>query len=132
MQALWQLLNLYNMATENKKREYIFDAEGQSLGRLATEVAMALRGKNEASFQAHVAPNVSVVINNASKVSLNDSQLKKEYKRYSGYPGGLRQEPREHAIERLGYKIIWEKAVKGMLPNNKLRAVMMKNLTINE
>ena len=120
------------MATENKKREYTFDADGQSLGRMAGEIAMALRGKNDASFQPNIAPNVTVTINNASKVALNSSQLEKEYKRYSGYPGGLRHESREHAIERLGYQIIWEKAVKGMLPNNKLRAVMMKNLIINE
>lgn len=120
------------MTTETKKREYTFDAEGQSLGRMASEIAMALRGKNEPSFQPNVAPNVVVTINNASKVSLNDSQLKEEYKRYSGYPGGLRHESRAHAIDRLGYKIIWEKAVYGMLPNNRLRAVMMKNLIINE
>ena len=120
------------MATQTTKREYVFDANGASLGRLATEVAMALRGKNEPDFQPNVAPNVSVVINNASKVELNNSQLQAEYKRYSGYPGGLRHESRAHAIDRLGYKIIWEKAVYGMLPNNKLRAVMMKNLIINE
>lgn len=120
------------MAKENTKREYVFDADGQSLGRMATEIAMALRGKNEADFAPNVAPNVTVTINNASKVALNDSQLKAEYKRYSGYPGGLKHESREHAIERLGYKIIWEKAVYGMLPNNRLRAVMMKNLIINE
>lgn len=118
--------------TETKKREYTFDAEGQSLGRLSSEIAMALRGKNEPDFQAHIAPNVTVTINNASKVLLNASQLKAEYKRYSGYPGGLRHESREHAIERLGYKIVWEKAVYGMLPGNRLRAVMMKNLIINE
>lgn len=120
------------MATENTKREYVFDAEGQSLGRMATEIAMALRGKNEPSFQPNVAPNVTVTINNASKVSLNKSQLDKEYKRYSGYPGGLRHESRAHAIDRLGYKIIWEKAVRNMLPKNKLQSVMMKNLIINE
>lgn len=120
------------MATENKTREYIFDAEGQSLGRMVTEVAMALRGKNEPDFAPNVAPDVRVIINNASKIALNKSQLKAEYKRYSGYPGGLRHESREHAIDRLGYKIVFEKAVYGMLPNNRLRAVMMKNLIINE
>ncbi|MCD5389959.1 MAG: 50S ribosomal protein L13 [Candidatus Pacebacteria bacterium] len=120
------------MNTENKKREYIFDAEGQSLGRMASDIAMTLRGKNEPSFEPNVAPDVTVTINNASKVSLNDSQLKAEYKRYSGYPGGLRHESREHSIERLGFQIVWEKAVKGMLPNNRLRPIMMKNLIINE
>lgn len=120
------------MATQTEKKEYVFDADGASLGRLCTEVAMALRGKNQPDFQPNVVPNVSVVINNASKVALNSSQLKAEYKRYSGYPGGLKHESRDHAIERLGHKIIFEKAVYGMLPNNRLRAVMMKNLIINE
>ncbi len=120
------------METKNKTKEYIFDATGKSLGRMASEIAMVLRGKNEPDFKPHIVPKVKVVINNASKVTLNDSQLKKEYKRYSGYPGGLTEEPRAHAIERLGYKIIFEKAVYGMLPNNKLRSIMMKNLIINE
>ena len=120
------------MTTQTETKEYVFDADGASLGRLCTEVAMALRGKNQPDFQPNVAPNVHVIINNASKVALSNSQLKAEYKRYSGYPGGLTEETREHAIERLGFKIIFEKAVYGMLPNNRLRAVMMKNLTINE
>jgi large subunit ribosomal protein L13 len=120
------------MTTQTEKREYIFDADGQSLGRLSSEIAMALRGKNEPSFAPNVVPNVSVTINNASKVALNKSQYDAEYKRYSGYPGGLKHESREHTIERLGFKIVWEKAVYGMLPNNRLRAVMMKNLIINE
>ncbi len=120
------------MATENTKKEYTFNADGKSLGRMASEIAMILRGKNEPSFTPNIAPSVTVTINNASKISLNDSQLKKEYKRYSGYPGGLTHESREHLIERKGFQDIFEKAVRGMLPNNKLRAVMMKNLIINE
>lgn len=120
------------MATQTEKREYVFDAAGASLGRLATEIAMALRGKNEPSFQPHIAPNVTIVVNNASQVALNSSQKEKEYKRYSGYPGGLTHESREHLIERKGYREVFEKAVRGMLPNNRLRAVMMKNLIINE
>jgi large subunit ribosomal protein L13 len=120
------------MTTKTETTEYVFDATDGSLGRLCTEVAMALRGKNQPDFQPNVVPDVSVIINNASKVALNKSQLKAEYKRYSGYPGGLRHESREHTIERLGYKILFEKAVYGMLPNNRLRAVMMKNLIINE
>jgi large subunit ribosomal protein L13 len=120
------------MTTQTETREYVFDAAGQSLGRLATQVAMALRGKNEPSFQPHIVPNVRVVINNASKVELSDSQLAAEYKRYSGYPGGLKHESRGHMIDRKGYREVFEKAVFGMLPNNRLRAVMMKNLVINE
>lgn len=120
------------MTTLPTTREYVFDAEGKSLGRMATDIAMALRGKNEPDFQAHIAPAVTVTVNNASKVALSDNQLDAEYKRYSGYPGGLKHESRGHLIDRKGYREVFEKAVYGMLPNNKLRAVMMKNLIINE
>jgi len=120
------------MATHTETKEYTFDAAGKSLGRMATEIAMTLRGKNEPTFQPNTAPNVRIIVNNASKVSLNRSQLDAEYTRYSGYPGGLKHESREHTIERKGYQNVWEKAVRGMLPNNKLRALMMKNLIINE
>ena len=120
------------MTTETTTREYVFDATGKSLGRLATEIAMALRGKNEPDFVPHQAPQVTVTVNHASQVALSESQLEAEYKRYSGYPGGLKHESRGHLIDRKGYRKVFEKAVYGMLPNNKLRAVMMKNLIINE
>jgi len=120
------------MTAQAKKREYTFDAEGASLGRMATEIAMTLRGKNEPSFQPHIAPDVSVTINNVSKLKLSSMQLDQEYTRYSGYPGGLTHETRGHLIDRKGYREVLEKAVYGMLPNNRLRAVMMKNLIINE
>ena len=120
------------MTTQTETKEYVFDATGGSLGRLSSEIAMILRGKNEPTFAPNVAPNVRVVVNNASQVELNDSQLKDVYTRYSGYPGGLKHESREHLIDRKGYREVFEKAVYGMLPNNKLRAVMMKNLIIND
>lgn len=120
------------MATHTETKEYVLDAAGASLGRMATEIAMMLRGKNEPTFEPNVVANVRVVVNNASQVALNDSQLDAEYTRYSGYPGGLKHESRGHLIDRKGYREVFEKAVYGMLPNNKLRAVMMKNLIINE
>lgn len=120
------------MATDTTTKEYVFDATDQSLGRMATEIAMILRGKNTAQFQAHMIPDVRVIVNNASKVALNSRQLDKEYARYSGYPGGLKFESRAHLIDRKGYRDIFEKAVYGMLPNNRLRSPMMKNLIINE
>lgn len=120
------------MTTNTSKKEYIFDAEGKSLGRMATEIAMILRGKTEPTYQPHVAPDVTVIVNNASKVALSDSQLKAEYKRYSGYPGGLKHESRGHMIDRKGYREVFEKAVYGMLPGNRLRDVMMKNLIVND
>ena len=120
------------MNKETQTKEYIFDATDMSLGRLSTEIAMILRGKNEPTFVPHKAPNVRVVVNNASKITLNPSQLDTKYKRYSGYPGGLKHESRAHLIKRKGYREVFEKAVYGMLPNNKLRTIMMKNIIINE
>lgn len=113
-------------------KEYAFDAEGKKLGRLSTEIAMILRGKNEPSFQPNTYPKVRVVVKNASKILIPSSHLKKTYKRYSGYPGGLKEETMGHLIERKGYRDVFEKAVRGMLPNNKLRDKMMKNLIIEE
>ena len=120
------------MATQETTKTYEFDAAGKKLGRLATEIATVLRGKNEPTYAPNVAPKVNVIVNNASQVDLGKAQLEAEYKRFSGYPGGLRHESREHLIDRKGYRDVFEKAVYGMLPNNRLRAVMMKNLIINE
>jgi len=120
--------------TEKKQqvKEYVFDATGKRLGRLSTEIAIILRGKNEPSFTPNTYPNVRVVVKNASKIVIPDSHLRETYKRYSGYPGGLKEETMAHLIERKGYRDIFEMAVRGMLPGNKLRDKMMKNLIIEE
>ncbi len=120
------------MKRNEEKKEYIIDASGKSLGRLSTYIANILRGKNDPSFQPNTYPNVRVIVNNASKVKIYPAQLRKIYTRYSGYPGGLKKETMEHLIKRKGYRDIFEKAVRGMLPSNKLRDRMMKNLVINE
>lgn len=120
------------MNTDTQTKEYVIDATGKKLGRFATEIANILRGKDQPDYQPNKVPALKVVINNVSKIVLNQSGLTKEYKRYSGYPGGLKHETREHLIERKGYREVLEKAVYGMLPNNRLRSVMMNNLIINE
>jgi len=120
------------MKAVGEKKEYVFDATGKTLGRLSTEIANILRGKNEPTFQPNQYPNVRVIIENASKVSIHPKHLEKLYSRYSGYPGGLTQETMKHLIERKGYRDIFERAVRGMLPKNRLRDRMMKNLIINE
>ena len=120
------------MDTHTETKEYVFDAKGAGLGRLASEIAMTLRGKNQPNYQPHVAPKVKVIVNNASQVKLNQSQKDATYAKYSGYPGGLKYESRQHVIDTRGYREVFEKAVYGMLPNNRLRSVMMKNLIINE
>jgi len=118
---------------QKQMKEYVFDASGKKLGRLSTEIAIVLRGKNTPSFQPNTYPKVRVIVKNASKMLIPRTRLKgKRYKRYSGYPGGLKEETMEHLIARRGYRVIVEKAVRRMLPNNKLRDRMMRNLIVEE
>lgn len=112
---------------------HTIDATGKKLGRVASEVAKLLMGKNTAEFERNIAPKVSVAVNNVSKIVLDPKNLKtKMYKNFSGFAGGLREESREHLIERLGMKEVFRLTVYGMLPTNKLRAKMINNLKISE
>ena len=106
------------------------DAENQTLGRLATEVASVLRGKNKASYTPHLDTGDFVVVVNADKmrVSGNKSQ-QKLYRRHSGRPGGMKVETFEHLQERLPERIV-EKAIKGMLPHNALGRQMFRKLKV--
>ena len=117
------------MATEI----YTIDASGKPLGRIASEAAMKLMGKNKASYASNMAPQVEVKIVNASKIAVLQKKFKtKEYIRHSGYRGGLTYETMENLVKRLGYKELFRRTVSGMLPKNKLRAIMIKNLNISE
>lgn len=120
------------MAEKTATKEYTIDAAGQKLGRVASEAAMILRGKNSPDFKPNAVSGNKVKITNAAKVDLAAVKMEKEYKRYTGYPGGLITETRAHLIDRKGYKEAFEKAVYGMLPANRLRKEFMKNLTIEE
>jgi len=114
-------------------KEYTIDAQSKSLGRIASEAAVLLMGKNETDFARNVAPSVKVQIINASKASIHPKKLDmKKYKSYSGYPGGLKETPMKKVIEKKGYSELFRTAVNGMLPKNKLQSVMMKNLIITE
>ncbi|MFT7557528.1 MAG: large subunit ribosomal protein L13 [Planctomycetota bacterium] len=110
--------------------KYTIDATNQKLGRIATEAAMVLRGKNLPDFAPNKMPGTIVEIINASKIDFSSMRLDKVYTRYTGYPGGLRGETRGHLIDRRGYLPVFEHAVRGMLPNNKLRSRILKNLII--
>ncbi len=113
--------------------KYIIDAENKKIGRIATEAAVFLMGKNTPGFARNVAPQVTVEIKNASKASIHEKKrLQNTYSRYSGYPGGLKQPTMEQVIAKHGYRELFKEAVKGMLPKNKLRAKMMNNLKISE
>lgn len=113
--------------------EYLIDAQDKKLGRVATEVAVLLMGKNRADFVRNAIPDVKVKISNASKISTTNKKMEQKiYKNYSGYPGGLRERSMKKVISDKGMKEVLRIAIKGMLPKNKLRDRMMKNLIITE
>ncbi len=120
------------MENTTTKTEYTIDAAGKRLGKVATEAATYLIGKNSADFVKHLAPEVVVTISNVSKLDFTDKKKEEIYQSYSGYPGGRKTETLEHLGERLGYSEVVRRTVKGMLPKNKLQAVMMKNLVVTE
>jgi large subunit ribosomal protein L13 len=112
------------------QRWYIVDAEGQTLGRLATRVADALRGKRKPEFTPHVDTGDFVVVVNAEKVTVTGSKLEqKRYYRHSGYPGGLRSRTLAEQLERRPTEVI-RRAVKGMLPRNRLSRRQITKLKI--
>lgn len=113
-----------------KRETHTIDASGKILGRLATEVATLLMGKNKPSFVSYLDTGDFVIVTNASKVKLSGKKMQeKKYIRHSGYPGGLRVETFDKMIVRKPNFVI-EHAVKGMLPGNKLGKAMIKKLTV--
>ena len=109
---------------------YLVDAENQTLGRLATEVASLLRGKNKATYTPHLDTGDFVVVVNADKVKVSGSKpQQKLYRRHSGRPGGMKVETFAHLQERLPERIV-EKAIKGMLPHNALGRQMYRKLKV--
>ena len=112
--------------------EYTIDAAGKRLGRIATEAATYLIGKNSPQFVKNIAPDVKVTITNASQMDITEKRKQDIYQSYSGYPGGRNEETLEHLGERLGYAEVLRRTINGMLPKNKLQSVRMKNLIITE
>ncbi|MBX4199993.1 50S ribosomal protein L13 [Candidatus Parcubacteria bacterium] len=109
------------------------DATNKRPGRLATEVAVLLMGKNRTDYVRNDIPDISVEVTNASKLSISEKKRTgKTYSRHSGYPGSLKTLSVEQVVEKKGAKEVLRKAVMGMLPKNKLRARMIKNLTIKD
>ncbi|HWC57605.1 MAG TPA: 50S ribosomal protein L13 [Candidatus Paceibacterota bacterium] len=107
------------------------DATNQSLGRVATRAATLLMGKHQPLYARNILPTDRVTITNVSKLKLSPKKLlEKTYNSYSGYPGGLKTQSMEHIIATRGYQEIVARAVKGMLPDNRLRKDMLKHLTI--
>ena len=112
------------------KHWFIVNAKNKVLGRLATRIAIILMGKHKPTWQPYLDDGDNIIVINAAKVKLTGKKEKqKEYFRYSGYPGGLKVEVLEKLRVRKPEYII-EHAVKGMLPKNRLGAVMIKNLHV--
>ena len=117
-------------AKDIERAWFVVDAEGQSLGRLATRIATVLRGKHKPTFARHMDMGDFVIVVNAEKVTLKGSKLEqKQYHSHSGYPGGLRSVPFLQLIEKKPTEVV-ERAVHGMLPKNKLGNAMGKKLKV--
>lgn len=109
---------------------FVVDAENQTLGRLATEVASVLRGKNKPCYTPHLDAGDFVIIINADKVRVSGNKAsQKLYRRHSGRPGGMKTETFAHLQARLPERIV-EKAVKGMLPHNALGRQLFRKLKV--
>ena len=124
----------YKTVSANKatvEKEWVLvDAEGQALGRLASVVALMLRGKHKTSFTPHVDCGDNVIVINAEKVALTGTKMTdKEYIRHTGYPGGQRIVKADALMKKNPTRLI-EYAVKGMLPKNRLGAAIFKNLYV--
>ena len=113
-----------------ERKWFVVDAEGQTLGRLAAEVAKVLRGKHKPTFTPHVDTGDFVIVVNADKVKLTGKKLiQKTYFHHSGYPGGSTFTQAGHMLEKRPERVV-EMAVRGMLPKNKLGEQMYRKLNV--
>lgn len=117
-------------AAEIERRWWIVDAADQTLGRLATRVAAVLEGKHKPMYSPHIDVGDHVIIINAGQVKVTGDKLRqKTYFRHSNYPGGLKEESLQALLERKP-ELVLERAVKGMLPRNRLGAAMFRKLKV--
>jgi large subunit ribosomal protein L13 len=113
-----------------EKEWFLVDARDEVLGRLASKVAMILRGKNKPSFTPHVDCGDHVIVINAEKVKLTGNKMaEKQYVRHTGYPGGQRTETPESLMSKKPEAVV-EKAIRGMLPKNRLGSEIFRNLHV--
>ena len=115
---------------EIERRWYLVDAEGRTLGRVATQIADTLRGKGKPQYTPHVDTGDFVVVVNAEKIAVTGTKLDdKIYYRHSGYPGGLKERTLREELERRPTEVI-RKAVRGMLPKNRLARAQLRKLKV--
>ena len=124
-------MKTYNPKPGEIQRDWlIVDAEGKTLGRLATQIAERLRGKNKTQFAPHVDIGDFVVVINAEKIAVTGNKLEQKiYYKHSGYPGGLRERTLKEQLNRQPTEVL-RKAVKGMLPRNRLGRAQLTKLKI--
>jgi large subunit ribosomal protein L13 len=116
--------------SEIERRWYVVDATDETLGRLASRVAHVLEGKHKPSYTPNLDSGDHVIVLNASRIAVTrDKRDSKVYVRHSGYPAGLKQETLGHLLERRPEEVI-RRAVKGMLPRNRLGAQQLRKLKI--
>ncbi len=113
-------------------KEHIIDATNKRLGRVATEVASILLGKNTTHMTKHVVEEVVVKVINARLLDISPKRATDEFQSYSGHPGGRRVETLDHLAKRLGYGEVVRRVVSGMIPKNKLHTPRMHNLVVTE
>ena len=124
-------MKTFSAKKEEVERDwYIIDAEGKTLGRLASRIAHRLRGKHKPIFTPHVDTGDFIVVTNAEKIKLTGNKMKnKNYYRYSGYPGGLKVRTAEELLRKKPSELLHH-AVKGMLPKNRLGRTLIKKLKV--
>jgi large subunit ribosomal protein L13 len=121
----------YVATPETRNREWVVvDADGQTLGRLATQIADQLRGKNKPEYTPHIDTGDFVVVINAEKITVTGNKLtEKVYYRHTGYPGGLRSRTLEEQLDRRPEEVI-RGAVKGMIPRTRLGRAQLRKLKV--
>jgi large subunit ribosomal protein L13 len=115
---------------DRERNWYVVDASGQTLGRLATQIANALRGKRKPTYTPHIDVGDFVIVVNAERIAVTGNKRQdKRYYRHSGYPGGLRSRTLQEMLDRRPEEVI-RKAVKGMLPRNRLGRKQLTKLKV--
>jgi large subunit ribosomal protein L13 len=124
-------MRTYQATAQDRERDwYVVDADAKTLGRLATQIADVLRGKRKPTYTPHVDVGDFVIVVNAEKIAVTgDKREKKLYWRHSGYPGGIRSRTLGDLLEKRPEEVI-RRAVKGMLPRNRLARQQLRKLKI--
>lgn len=120
------------MTTTAPKKTHEIDATGKRLGKVATEAAAVLIGKNDPDYAPHIVNDVQVTIKNASKLDIPEKKQGEIYQSYSGYPGGRSTETLSHLAKRRGYAEVLKRTISGMLPKNKHRKRLLLQLVVSE